>query len=53
MTNMLMVPALQIRDPVLVLVLVKAYDLLFQCLMISIVVISDYSALLRIYPVLV
>jgi hypothetical protein len=41
MTHVLLMPALQIRDPVPVLVLVKAYDLPFQCLMISIVVISD------------
>ena len=35
MPNVLLMPTLQIRDPVRVLVLVKTDDLLFQCLMIS------------------
>jgi hypothetical protein len=37
-TNVLLMPTLQIRDPVFLLVRVKADDLLFQCLTISIVV---------------
>ena len=54
MPNVLLMPTLQIRDPVCVLVLLKTDDLLFQCLMISAVAPSaSHSGLLRIYPVLV
>lgn len=52
--DMLLMPALQIRDPVLMLVPVKADDLPFQCLTPSLVDVSGiYSGLLRMYPVLV
>ena len=34
-THVLLMPALQIRDPVLLLVLVKAYDLSSQCVVLS------------------
>ena len=53
MTDMLLVPALQIRDPVLVVVPMKADDLLFQCVMLPGYIPSNHSGLLRMYPVLV
>ena len=54
MTNVLLMPALQIRDPVFMLVSVKADDLPFQCVALSLICISGiYSGLLRMYPVLV
>jgi hypothetical protein len=54
MADMLLMPALQIRDPVFMLVPVKADDLPFQCVLLSLVCISGFhSGLLRMYPVLV
>jgi hypothetical protein len=54
MANMLLMSALQIRDPVLVVVPVKADDLPIQRVVLSFVCISGiYSGLLRMYPVLV
>ena len=54
MADVLLMSALQIHDPVLVVVPVKADDLPFQCMTLSSVYVSViYSGLLRMYPVLV